>query len=92
MKLQATAKHNLKSKKVKEKLNKLSEKYGMEISWLDDSTGTGTLNYSGFKVPGEVQIKDESVTLIVEVPRAARFFQTKIKNELENTLFQTLNT
>ena len=92
MKIQVQAKHELRTKKVKEKLNKLSEQYNMKIDWQDENTGTGEVSYGGFKVPGEVQLKPDSVLLIVEVPRAARFFQTKIKNELQNTLFQTLNS
>ena len=64
----------------------------MEIEWKDVNTGTGTVTYGGFDVPGEVQLNEKSVRMIVEIPRATRFFQTKIKNELQNTLFQTLNS
>lgn len=92
MKLQVQVQHDLKTTKAKDRLNKLSEKYNMEIEWKDSSTGVGEISYGGFKVPGEVQLKEKSVLMIVELPRAARFFQTKIKNELQNTLFQTLNS
>lgn len=92
MKIQVQVPHELKTKKVKEKLNNLSAKYNMEIEWKDSNTGTGTVSYGGFEVPGEVQLNEKSIRMIVEVPRAARFFQTKIKNELQNTLFQTLNS
>ena len=92
MKLQVQVQHDLKTTKAKDRLNKLSEKYNMQIDWKDVNTGAGEINYGGFKVPGEVQLKEKSVLMIVELPRAARFFQTKIKNELQNTLFQTLNS
>lgn len=92
MKLQVQVQHDLKTMKVKDRLNKLSENYKMKIDWKDANTGTGTLTYSGFNVPGEIQLKEKSVLMIVELPRAARFFQTKIKNELQNTLFQALNS
>ena len=92
MKIQVQVQHDLKTAKVKEKLNKLSARYNMEIEWKDVNTGTGTVTYGGFDVPGEVQLNEKSVRMIVEIPRAARFFQTKIKNELQNTLFQTLNS
>ena len=92
MKLQVQVQHDLKTTKAKERLNKLSEQYNMEIDWKDVNTGSGTVSYGGFNVPGEVQLKEKSVLMIVELPRAARFFQTKIKNELQNTLFQALNS
>ena len=92
MKLSAKSSHNLTTKKAKEKANELASEFGMAIEWIDETTGRGTLEYSGYKVPGEIQIKQDSVLLIVEVPKAAFFFQKKIKNELENKLFQVLNS
>jgi hypothetical protein len=92
MKLTAKANHELPLKKAKEKANELASDYGMSIKWIDETTGRGTLEYSGFTVPGEIQMKEDSVLLIVEVPKAAFFFQKKIKNELENKLFQVLNS
>lgn len=92
MKLTAKANHKLPLKKAKEKANELASDYGMSIKWIDETTGRGTLEYSGFTVPGEIQMKEDSVLLIVEVPKAAFFFQKKIKNELENKLFQVLNS
>lgn len=92
MKVKAKANHNLPLKKAKEKANELASDYGMSIKWIDETTGRGTLEYSGFTVPGEIQMKEDSVLLIVEVPKAAFFFQKKIKNELENKLFQVLNS
>ena len=92
MKLTARANHDLPMKQAKEKANKLAAGYGMSVDWFDDTTGRGTLEYSGFNVPGEIQMKPNQVLLIVELPKAAFFFQKKIKNELENKLFQALNS
>ena len=92
MKLTAKANHKLPLKKAKEKANELASDYGMSIKWIDDTTGRGTLEYSGFNVPGEVQLKTDEVLLTVEVPKAAFFFQKKIKNELESKLSQVFNS
>jgi len=75
-------------------LARVTEKYGDQVSQLEQSWEDDTLNFSmttyGFKITGTLVIGEEQVKLEGELPFAAAMFKGKIEGSIRNELEKCL--
>jgi hypothetical protein len=92
MKMIVSVKHNKQISEVRNDMDKLATEMKMSVVWNADSTeATGVLDYSGFSVPGKINISATAVTLSVELPRIARMASGKISREVTKQIEQALS-
>ena len=78
-------------------LDRVTEKYGDQVSALEQSWEGDTLNFSmttyGFNITGNLVVAEEAVKIDGDLPFAAAMFKGKIegsiRNELEKCLAQS---
>ena len=88
MKVKAT--HNLSQEEVKQRVIGMAADQAMVIDWVSDYNAVGTLNYSGTKVTGAIDIKPNEVVLSFELPRLARIVAGRIEKQVQKQLESAL--
>ena len=75
-------------------LSRVTEKYGDQVSALDQSWEGDTLNFSmttyGFKITGNLVVEEEQVKIDGDLPFAAAMFKGKIEGSIRNELEKCL--
>ena len=87
-----SVKHNKEIAEVRKNMDRLAKTMNMSATWNADSTeATGVLQYSGFSVPGKINISATAVTLTVALPRLARMASGRISSEVTKQIEQALS-
>lgn len=75
-------------------LSRVTEKYGEQVSALEQSWEGDTLNFSmttyGFKITGNLVVEEEQVKIDGDLPFAAAMFKGKIEGSIRNELEKCL--
>lgn len=75
-------------------LEHLTEKYGDQVSELEQSWDEKSLNFAlktyGFRVTGVVLVEEDQVKLDGDLPFAAAMFKGKIEDSIRSALERTL--
>lgn len=75
-------------------LTRVKEKYGEQVSALDQSWEGDTLRFSmttyGFKISGNLVVQDEQVKVEGDLPFAAAMFKGKIEGSIHDELEKCL--
>ena len=75
-------------------LSRVTEKYGDQVSALEQSWEGDTLNFSmttyGFKITGNLVVEEEQFKIDGDLPFAAAMFKGKIEGSIRNELEKCL--
>ena len=75
-------------------LSRVTEKYGDQVSALEQNWEGDTLNFSmttyGFKITGNLVVEEEQVKIDGDLPFAAAMFKGKIEGSIRNELEKCL--
>ena len=75
-------------------LNRVTEKYGDQVTGLEQSWEGDTLSFAmttyGFKITGNLVVEDSQVTVAGDLPFAASMFKGKIENSIGTELEKCL--
>ena len=88
--MKVKAPHNLSQEEVKQRVIGMAADQAMVIEWVSDYNAVGTLNYSGTKVTGAIDIKPNEVVLSFELPRLARIVAGRIEKQVQKQLESAL--
>ena len=88
--MKVKAPHNLSQEEVKQRVIGMAADQAMVIEWRSEYNAEGTLNYSGTKVKGAIDIKPNEVVLDFELPRLARIFASRIEKQVKQQLESAL--
>ncbi len=97
-KFSANVPHTLGKEKAKARLegllSKVSSVYGDQVSSLEQSWNDATLTFAittyGFKIEGDLEVREEDVQLDGKLPFAAAMFKGKIEQSLKGELEKAL--
>ena len=88
--MKVKAPHNLSQEEVKQRVIGMAADQAMVIEWVSDYNAVGTLNHSGTKVTGAIDITPSEVVLDFELPRMARLFASRIEKQVKQQLESAL--
>ena len=88
--MKVKAPHSMSKDEVKQRMIGLAEDQAMVIEWLSEYNAVGTLNYSGTKVKGAIDITPSEVVLDFQLPRMARLFASRIEKQVQKQLESAL--
>lgn len=74
----------------KERLINLANDMGMQLSWVDDQSATGSLSMNGVTITGVARITESHCELDVALPRLARMFSGRIEKEIDKRMGDAL--
>ena len=88
--MEITVPHSNDLETAKTKLNGLADSLGLDIVWDSPTHATGSMDYAGTSVSGEVEVSVSNVTLKLQLPPIGRMVSRRVETKVEKELKQSL--